>query len=183
MLGLSPTASASEIKKQYKRLVKKWHPDKWAAGTENHVNATEKMKMLNESFQLIKEAPLQYENPTQAVPENNPKIRPMYRWDNLHDLNFNESRNTFHWIGNFFIGVAIGFTFLGIYFKFLPNSANSLGYGAVPPYYESGYAAIPVFFGLLAALFLDKALSCCKKSYFILQSKTIKRQKKKEKEP
>jgi len=169
ILGLSHAASVSEIKKQYKQLVKKWHPDKWASGTEDHINATEKMKMLNESFELIKEAPLQHEYPTQAVPVNNPKTRPMYRWDNLHDLNFNESRNTFHWLGNFFIGIAIGWTLLGIYFKLLPNPADSLGYG------EDGYAAIPVFFGFLSALFLDKVVSCCKKWFSIFSSKINKR--------
>lgn len=169
MLGLPPTASVSEIKKQYKWLVKKWHPDKWKAGTEDHVNATEKMKMLNISFQLIKDAPLLHEHPPQAAPGKNSKVRKMYRWDNLHDLNFDESRNTFHWIGNFIIGVAIGFTILGIYFKILPNPADSEGYGS------DGYAGIPLIFGFLSALFLDKAVSFSKKWFSIILSKIKKR--------
>lgn len=48
-LGLSEAATLSESKKQYKLLVKQWHPD-----TNKSPEATSKIKLINEAYDCIK---------------------------------------------------------------------------------------------------------------------------------
>ncbi|MEG2003852.1 MAG: DnaJ domain-containing protein, partial [Clostridia bacterium] len=52
VLGLSPTATDEQIKKAYRALVKKYHPD---AYTDNPLKelAAEKMKEINEAYESI----------------------------------------------------------------------------------------------------------------------------------
>ena len=48
ILGISNSATESEVRKKYKELVKKWHPD-----INNRGEAHEKMKEINHAFELI----------------------------------------------------------------------------------------------------------------------------------
>ena len=61
LLGLSDRTSLSEIKYQYKQLIKKWHPDKHI---DNEAQATEMSILINHSYEiimnLIKEYPLDF---------------------------------------------------------------------------------------------------------------------------
>jgi len=50
VLGLSPSATEAEIKKSFRTLALKWHPDKWANTTP------EKMKIAEDKFKEITEA-------------------------------------------------------------------------------------------------------------------------------
>ncbi len=50
VLGLEPTASQTEIKKAYRALVKKWHPDK---NPDDKAVATAKFKEINEAYKLL----------------------------------------------------------------------------------------------------------------------------------
>ncbi len=52
MLGVKPGASEEEIKKAYRALVKKWHPDQYQ-NTPKHDEAVEKMKEINAAYDML----------------------------------------------------------------------------------------------------------------------------------
>ena len=52
VLGVSPTASDDEIRRAYKELVKKYHPDQYVGNPLSDV-AEEKMQQVNEAFDTI----------------------------------------------------------------------------------------------------------------------------------
>lgn len=55
ILGLSESASNSEIKKAYYKIAKKYHPDSYASMNEqSKKNAEEKFKKINNAYQRIK---------------------------------------------------------------------------------------------------------------------------------
>lgn len=53
-------SSALRIKREYRRLAKLWHPDKFAQNTQEQRRATERMREINDAYQLIKHAPFRY---------------------------------------------------------------------------------------------------------------------------
>lgn len=53
VLGVSPTATDDEVKKAYRELAKKYHPDNYA-GSDLADLAGEKMKEVNEAYDAIK---------------------------------------------------------------------------------------------------------------------------------
>jgi DnaJ like chaperone protein len=54
-LEIEPTASNDEVKKAYRRMAMKYHPDKVAtAGEEIRQQATEKFRGINEAYEHIK---------------------------------------------------------------------------------------------------------------------------------
>jgi DnaJ like chaperone protein len=55
-LGIEPTATNDELKKAYRRMAMKYHPDKVAnAGEEIRQQATEKFRGINEAYEYIKQ--------------------------------------------------------------------------------------------------------------------------------
>jgi DnaJ-like protein len=52
-IGLRPGASASELKQQYKRLVKQWHPDRWAGDPVNQAEAAQRMRVINDAYATL----------------------------------------------------------------------------------------------------------------------------------
>lgn len=50
VLGVPKTASASDIKKAYRNLALKWHPDK---NPDNHAQAEEKFKEIGEAYAVL----------------------------------------------------------------------------------------------------------------------------------
>ena len=55
-LEIQPTATDDEVKKAYRRMAMKYHPDKVAnAGEEIRQQATEKFRKINEAYEAIKE--------------------------------------------------------------------------------------------------------------------------------
>lgn len=52
VLGVSPTATDEEIKKAYRELVKKYHPDRYA-NSPLHGQAQEKLKEVNLAYETI----------------------------------------------------------------------------------------------------------------------------------
>lgn len=55
ILGVTPETSARDIRKAYLRLVKKWHPDKYARDPRGQLKAQEKLKEINEAYALLKD--------------------------------------------------------------------------------------------------------------------------------
>lgn len=53
VLGVSTNATDDEIKKAYRALVKKYHPDQYK-GTAFEAEANEKLKQINEAYDMIK---------------------------------------------------------------------------------------------------------------------------------
>ena len=62
LLGLAPDSSALRIKREYRRLAKLWHPDKFPRNTAEQRHAAERMRAINDAYQSIKHAPLRYRN-------------------------------------------------------------------------------------------------------------------------
>lgn len=62
LLNVTPGDSPAKIKKEYRLLARKFHPDNFSTNLAAMKNATEKMKALNEAYSLIKKAPLDKED-------------------------------------------------------------------------------------------------------------------------
>lgn len=50
ILGVSPCASAGEVRAAYRRLVRRWHPDRFMPGPERDW-AGERMAQINRAYQ------------------------------------------------------------------------------------------------------------------------------------
>jgi len=53
ILGVDKKATTEDVKKAYKDLVKKWHPDKHAGNKDQQEKAEKKFKEINEAFNVI----------------------------------------------------------------------------------------------------------------------------------
>lgn len=53
-LELPTTATASEIRQAYKKLVKNWHPDRFEADSSMKVYAEERLKIINVAYDRIR---------------------------------------------------------------------------------------------------------------------------------
>ena len=51
-------ASPRGIKANYRKLVKRWHPDRHTPGTPEHIEATLMTRLLNEAYARVEKAPL-----------------------------------------------------------------------------------------------------------------------------
>lgn len=54
LLGINRNASFGEIKKAYRRQIKKWHPDRFQDNTNELLKAIEISKQINNAFQVLK---------------------------------------------------------------------------------------------------------------------------------
>jgi len=73
ILGVPLSASAHSIKQSYRRLAKRWHPDRHA-GIAALADATHMMKLINEAYSKIEHAPLRYY--IEAIPLAQRSTRP-----------------------------------------------------------------------------------------------------------
>lgn len=55
-LGLSPGASFREVRRSYLRLVREWHPDRFADDPPRQRLAQEQLKTINEAYRVLEEA-------------------------------------------------------------------------------------------------------------------------------
>ena len=60
ILGSPLSASATSIKQTYRKLVKRWHPDRYRSGTPEYDEATQMTKLINGAYTAIENAPLRY---------------------------------------------------------------------------------------------------------------------------
>jgi curved DNA-binding protein CbpA len=64
LLGVAPYASSSTIRGQYRKLMKRWHPDLFIAGSSEQAEAARMSRLINEAFAKIENAPLRrYDDP------------------------------------------------------------------------------------------------------------------------
>lgn len=54
-LGLTPGASARELRRAYLRLVKRWHPDQFANDFRDQIFAQDKLKEINEAYSFLRD--------------------------------------------------------------------------------------------------------------------------------
>jgi len=60
ILDVPLSASAHLIKQAYRRLVKRWHPDRYPNEAAAYAEATQMTKLINEAYSKIGHAPLRY---------------------------------------------------------------------------------------------------------------------------
>jgi len=60
ILDVPSSASAHSIKRAYRTLLRRWHPDLYETGTGAHAEATQMTSMINEAYSAIEHAPLRY---------------------------------------------------------------------------------------------------------------------------
>jgi curved DNA-binding protein CbpA len=60
VLGVPLSASAISIKENYRRLMKRWHPDLFANGSEKQLEANRMTSLFNRAYERIENAPLKY---------------------------------------------------------------------------------------------------------------------------
>lgn len=60
VLGVGAYASALEIRRQYRRLARQWHPDRFRSGSEQQAEASERMQEINRAYGQIRYAPLRF---------------------------------------------------------------------------------------------------------------------------
>jgi hypothetical protein len=53
VLELTPPVSADTLRKQYRHLAKRWHPDRHASDPAAHADATDRMRRINDAFRLV----------------------------------------------------------------------------------------------------------------------------------
>ena len=69
LLNVPYSASERSIKQAYRRITKRWHPDRYTSGTPTYAEATQMMKLINEAYSQIANAPLRhYDEQTAAAP-------------------------------------------------------------------------------------------------------------------
>jgi DnaJ-class molecular chaperone len=81
VLGVPLSASAISIKENYRRLMKRWHPDLFANGSEKQLEANRMTSLFNRAYEKIENAPLRhYLSNRSQVPAIGPAAaRPMGR--------------------------------------------------------------------------------------------------------
>ena len=55
VLELPPGASKPRVKRQYKRLVRRWHPDRFTGDADGVAEATTRLRAINEAYKLLAE--------------------------------------------------------------------------------------------------------------------------------
>ena len=96
VLDVPASASALAIKSNYRKLIKRWHPDRPATGGSTASEATLMTTLINEAYALIGNAPLRYYSGEAARgAEKKKATEPKSRNVNEVDLSkmfFNEKR-------------------------------------------------------------------------------------------
>src|SRR5262249_8039979 len=96
VLDVPEAASALAIKSNYRKLIKRWHPDRPATNAASSAEAMMMTKLINEAYSLIENAPLRYYaggkgSQTAQTKSAEPKIHSVNDVD-LSDMFFNEKR-------------------------------------------------------------------------------------------
>jgi DnaJ-like protein len=60
LLEADHTASAAEVRRAYRAMARRHHPDRVPAGSSEHAQATTQMAAVNAAYEYIREAPLRH---------------------------------------------------------------------------------------------------------------------------
>lgn len=71
ILECEPGCAEEEVKSSYRQLVRVWHPDRFESDSKLKQKATEKMKLLNEAYQLLMKCFDAQRNQTNAAQQEN----------------------------------------------------------------------------------------------------------------
>ena len=76
ILEVSPSASPEEVKAAHRDLIKVWHPDRFGGDATMQQRAEEKLKAINEAYELIRTGGNGRRRPTApGVPRSAPTAR------------------------------------------------------------------------------------------------------------
>jgi len=53
-LELAPSAPSKDVVRQYRRLAKRWHPDRYANDPQAEADASQRMRLINGAFEVIR---------------------------------------------------------------------------------------------------------------------------------
>ena len=53
VLGLSPPVTEARLKRRYKSLAKRWHPDRFQADPVGQAEATENFRHINHAYEVV----------------------------------------------------------------------------------------------------------------------------------
>src|SRR5262245_56886282 len=67
-LGLDARASPAEIRRAYKALVKRWHPDRFGSDRSGQAEAAVRMREINAAYRVLRETYLGGPRPSAAPP-------------------------------------------------------------------------------------------------------------------
>jgi len=116
VLDVPEAASALAIKSNYRKLIKRWHPDRPATNAASSAEAMMMTKLINEAYSLIENAPLRYYaggkgSQTAQTKSAEPKIHSVNDVD-LSDMFCNEKRIEYavRIVCGAISGVFVGFT-------------------------------------------------------------------------
>jgi DnaJ domain len=77
VLGLQPGAPLPEVKQQFKTLVRRWHPDRYANDPQGKVEANDRLRVINHAYSTILQASfggaasqVRRESPSNPVPQD-----------------------------------------------------------------------------------------------------------------
>jgi hypothetical protein len=65
-LGLDARASPAEIRRAYKALVKRWHPDRFASDPSGQAEAAVRMREINAAYRVLRESYVGAASPSAA---------------------------------------------------------------------------------------------------------------------
>src|SRR5436305_1870168 len=54
-IGVPRGASARELKRQYKKLVRQWHPDRYANDPVGQADAAVRMRIINDAYETLEQ--------------------------------------------------------------------------------------------------------------------------------
>ena len=137
VLDAPVTASALAIKSNYRKLIKRWHPDRPTTQAATASEAVMMTKLINEAYGLIGNAPLRYYAGNEAARAAKPRatentMRSVNGVD-LSKMFFNEKRIEYAVrivcgsVSGMFVGLAISVDF----FRTAPETLTAIAIGAV----------------------------------------------------
>lgn len=74
MLELDPTASPREVRRQFKKLVRRWHPDRFAQDPQGQAEASRRMQQINAAYELILASGTASSAPAEPGPAYEPHV-------------------------------------------------------------------------------------------------------------
>lgn len=77
IIGVPRGASRRELKKQYKRLVRQWHPDRWHNDPAGQAEAAVRMRAINDAYGVLEGlGPREPASKPESKPASDPASKP-----------------------------------------------------------------------------------------------------------